>query len=178
MRMTGSRWCIEPFRLDDCDELGRVHVQVWREAYADHMPADYLAGLSGEDFAAGWRHRAEAAQPGTRTLVARGEDGRIAGFLSAGPSRDDDAPTPDELYALNVVATAHGTGLAQALLDEGLGDREATLWVVEGNLRARAFYTRNGFMPEGARSAHEVTGTPEVRMIRRGAGTRGPLPER
>jgi GNAT superfamily N-acetyltransferase len=175
--MPESRWRIEPLRLEDCAELGRAHVQVWRDAYADHMPADYLAGLSAEGFVEGWRRRAEAPEPGTRTLVARDQDGRVAGFVSVGPSRDEDAPALDELYALNVVATALGSGLAQALLEECLGDRDATLWVVAGNVRARAFYARNGFVIEGARSVHEATGTPEVRMIRSTAGTRFSLPE-
>jgi GNAT superfamily N-acetyltransferase len=174
--MPESPWRIRPLVIEDCDELARVHVQVWREAYAEHMPADYLAGLDPRAFAEGWRHRALAPDRGSRTLVARGTEGRVAGFIAVGPSRDEDAPTPDELYALNVVAAAYGTGLAQALLDEGLGDQDATLWVVEGNLRARSFYTRNGFVLEGARSAHEATGAPEVRMIRRAVDIRSRLP--
>lgn len=171
-------WSIRPLAFEDCDELAGVHVQVWREAYAEHMPAAYLAGLDAAAFADGWRHRARSPEPGACNLVARGADGRIAGFVSTGPSRDEDAPTPDGLYALNVVAAAYGIGLSQALLDEGLGDRAATLWVVERNLRARAFYARNGFVLEGARSAHEATGTLEVRMIRRAAGTGTRFPAR
>ena len=43
----------------------------------------------------------------------------------------------------------------------------ATLWVVEGNARARAFYARRGFVDEGGRDVHPATGTPEIRMVRR-----------
>ncbi len=38
-------WTIARPTLDDLDEMGRVHVQVWREAYAGLLPDAYLAGL-------------------------------------------------------------------------------------------------------------------------------------
>ncbi|PZE62480.1 GNAT family N-acetyltransferase [Curtobacterium sp. MCLR17_044] len=41
----------------------------------------------------------------------------------------------------------------QALLDTVLADRPASLWVAADNLRAHAFYRRNGFTPDGAESA-------------------------
>lgn len=166
--MTEQDWQLRPLALEDCDELGRVHMAVWRDAYAGLMPDDYLAGLSDERCADGWRTRAGRTEPGgERTLVVVDPDGRIAGFGSAGPSRDDDAPTAWELYAVNLAPHARGTGLADVLLDELLGARDASLWVVEGNARALAFYARRGFVDEGGRDAHPATGTPEIRMVRR-----------
>lgn len=165
--MTDGAWRISPLGVDDdADELGRVHTEVWREAYADIMPADYLAGLRPERSAAYWRARAADPAHAHRTLVARDADGLVVGFISTGPSRDDDAPTAWELYAINLLARVHGTGLADELLARGLGDRPATLWVVEANARALAFYRRHGFEPEGARTRH-AAGAPEIRMIRR-----------
>lgn len=167
-RMTEPDWQLRALEPEDCEELGRVHMAVWRDAYTGLMPADYLAGLSDERCADSWR--AIAARPAAaagRTLVVVGPDGRLAGFGSAGPSRDEDAPTEWELYAVNLAAPARGTGVADRLLDELLGARPATLWVVEGNARARAFYARRGFVDEGSRDVHPDTGTPEVRMIRR-----------
>lgn len=165
-----SGWTIQPLGPDDCDELGRVHMDVWRDAYAHVMPADYLAGLSSERSAARWRELAQRpAGAGQRTLVVRDDDHRIVGFASAGPSRDVDAPTFWELYAVNLAPAARGTGVADLLLDELVGGRDVTLWVVEANDRARAFYTRRGFVDEGGRSEHEATGTPEIRMVRRTA---------
>jgi ribosomal protein S18 acetylase RimI-like enzyme len=132
------------------------------------MPADYLAGLSDERCAATWRERAmpQEGRP-ERTLVVVDPQGRIAGFASAGPSRDADAPTEWELYAVNLAPRARGVGIADRLLDELVGDRDATLWVLEGNARARSFYTRRGFADEGGRSTHEPTGVSEIRMVRR-----------
>ncbi len=160
-------WRLGPLQAADCDELGRVHMAVWREAYAGIMPADYLAGLSDENCAARWRSIASTTTTEAGTLVVHDPTGRIAGFASAGPSRDDDAPTPWELYAVNLAARARGTGIADALFDRLVGPRDASLWVVEANARARAFYERRGFVDEGSRTVHEPTGTAEIRMVRR-----------
>lgn len=170
MTSTGPEpdWRIVPLDAEvDLDELGRVHVQVWREAYAGHMPDDYLAGLSVEERARLWRSAASDADTAARTLVAHDADGQIVGFISSGPSRDEDAPTEWELYAVNLLERVHGSGLADELMTRALGDRPATLWVLEDNARAQAFYRRHGFEPEGARTAHEATQAPEIRMIRR-----------
>ena len=96
-------WTVAPLAADDCDELGRVHMAVWRDAYAGLMPADYLARLSDERCADTWRvHAQRPADAPERTLVVRDSGGRITGFASAGPSRDDDVPTEWELYAVNL----------------------------------------------------------------------------
>ena len=131
--MTDRAWELRPLAAEDCDELGRVHLAVWRDAYAGLMPAEYLAGLSEERCAARWREivgRLVGAPQ--RTLVVIDPDGRLAGFGSAGPSRDDDAPTGWELYAVNLLAHARSTGVADRLVDDLLGERDATLWVLEG----------------------------------------------
>ena len=173
-RMTEDVWGLRPLAREDCDELGRVHMAIWRDAYADLMPADYLAGLSDERCADRWRERV-ALPPDApqRTLVVVDAGGRLAGFGSAGPSRDEDAPTEWELYAVNLASHARGTGVADRLVDRLLGDRDATLWVIEGNGRARAFYARRGFVDEGGRDVHPATGTPEIRMVRRAGGRTG-----
>lgn len=166
---------MRPLAAADAVELGHVHVAVWREAYAAHMPADYLAALDPQVFATGWSQRAQRIQHGPddggRTWVARDEDGRIVGFASAGPSLDEPSITAYQLYAINVLSRAHGTGVADALMRVAIGEggdaREATLWVVAGNARAIAFYRRWGFVDEGGRQVHEPTNTPETRLIRR-----------
>ena len=166
--MSESAWRLRPLALQDCDEVGRVHMAVWRDAYSGLMPADYLAGLSDEACAATWRERALRPRDSSgRTLVVVGPDGHVAGFASAGPSRDEHPPTEWELYAVNLSAQVRGTGVADRLLDALVGDRDATLWVLEGNARARAFSARHGFVDEGGRSVHEPTGAVELRMVRR-----------
>jgi ribosomal protein S18 acetylase RimI-like enzyme len=119
------------------------------------------------------RLRFEMDEPDGIVVVATGQDGEIVGFASAGPSRDEDAPTGWELYAINVLAAHHGTGIADQLINAVIAQRAATLWVVADNARAQGFYRRHGFGVEGAAKVHEGTGAPEVRMICDGPGAFG-----
>lgn len=157
-------WTIARPTLDDLDELGRVHVQVWREAYAGLLPADYLAGLDPTFGPTRWRERF-GTSPEVNWWLARDDDG-IVGMATSGPPRDADAPAEFELYAINVLRRAHGTGLADDLMEHTLGDRAAYLWVLEGNDRAMAFYRRHGFADEGGRKPEPDTGAVEIRMAR------------
>ena len=113
-----------------------------------------------------WRLRFEMDEPDGIVVVATGSDGEIVGFASAGPTRDEDPPTQWELYAINVLAEHHGTGVADRLITAVVAERPATLWVVMENTRAQAFYHRYGFGIEGATKAHEGTGASEIRMVR------------
>jgi ribosomal protein S18 acetylase RimI-like enzyme len=157
-------WTIERPTLDDLDEMGRVHVQVWREAYAGLLPAEYLAGLDPTFGPRRWRERFGSSTE-VSWWLARDEQG-IVGLSTSGPARDDDAPVPFELYAINVLARAHGTGLADDLMGHVVGDRAAYLWVLEGNERAMAFYRRHGFADDGGRKPEPETGVAEIRMAR------------
>jgi ribosomal protein S18 acetylase RimI-like enzyme len=157
-------WTIERPSLDDLEEMGRVHVQVWREAYAGLMPADYLAALDPASGPARWRERFGSSSQ-VSWWLARDAEG-IVGMTTSGAPRDDDAPAPLELYAINVLGRAHGTGLADDLMAHAVGDRPAYLWVLDGNARAAAFYRRHGFVDEGGRKAEPDTGVLEIRMVR------------
>jgi ribosomal protein S18 acetylase RimI-like enzyme len=163
---SGSSWQIATLVLEDCDELGATHIEIWRHAYADHMPTEYLAGLDPALWAGNWRKRAAVPEVAARTLVARDAEGHIVGFASAGPTRDEYPVTEWEIYAINLLPRVQGTGLADELMDRVVGPRPATLWVLEGNRRAQAFYRRHGFVPEGAHAIYDSTGTPEIRMVR------------
>jgi len=157
-------WTIARPNLEDLDEMGRVHVQVWQEAYAGLMPADYLAALDPTAAPRRWRDRF-GSTPGVSWWIARDEAG-IVGMITSGPPRDDDAPVPLELYAINVLRRAHGTGVADGLMSQAVADRPAYLWVLDGNARAIAFYRRHGFSDEGGRKPEPDTDLVEIRMAR------------
>lgn len=157
-------WTIARPTEDDLDEMGRVHVRIWQEAYAGLLPDDYLAGLDPTFGPARWRERF-GSSPEVGWWLARDDDG-IAGMVTSGPARDPDPPVGLELYAINVLRRAHGTGLADDLMSHAIGDRPAYLWVLEGNDRAIAFYRRHGFSDEGGRKPEPDTGAVELRMAR------------
>ena len=93
-----------------------------------------------------------------------------SGSRRAGASRDEDAacPVSGELYAIYVLAAHYGSGAGQALLDAAIGRAAASLWVLEDNPRARAFYERNGFRADGTVKDDDRWGEPvrEVRLVR------------
>ena len=158
-------WTIAPMRLEDADEAGAVHTKVWQEAYAGLMPDDYLAALDPAQAADRRRDRLAAPRPGVAEWVARDDLG-IVGMAASGPPRDEDPPVDFELYAINVLRRAHGTGLADDLMAHAVGDHAAYLWVLDGNERAIRFYERQGFRRDGTRDEHDEG--LHVRMVRAG----------
>jgi ribosomal protein S18 acetylase RimI-like enzyme len=126
-----------------------------------------LTANRGREISGRWSLRFELDEPDGIVVVSTGSDGEIVGLASAGPTRDEDAPTRWELYVINVLAAQQGTGVADQLIDAVVGRRPTTLWVVGDNARAQAFYRRHGFSVEGGTRFHESTGAPEIRMISR-----------
>ncbi len=160
-------FAVRPITLDDVPEVAVLHVQIWREAYAGLMPDAYLADLDAEAFAASRRDRLAAGIPvGGVDLVALDPAGQIVGFGVAGPGRDEDRPGDWELFAINALRRARGTGLADLMIAKLVGERPAYLWVLPENARARAFYARHGFGPDGVSKPFPPTGQTEIRLVR------------
>ena len=90
----------------------------------------------------------------------------LVGFSVVGPNRDPDAPAAQELFAIYTRAAWWGTGLGQRLWDAVRPGESCSLWVLEDNARARGFYARNGFVPDGARELYTDLGAWEIRMVR------------
>jgi GNAT superfamily N-acetyltransferase len=166
-RARSAGYVVRDARPADAAEIGRVHVQVWREAYAGLMPADYLAALDPQASAARWAEMLAQPADGVRRLVGVASSGEVVAIAAAGPSRDDDAPTPWELWAINVLAAHHGSGIADLLMGQLVGVGPASLWVLRGNERATRFYARHGFQSDGAVKLHEETAMAEDRWVRR-----------
>lgn len=152
----------------DVEALARVHVQAWREAYADQLPEDFF-GEKALEFRRGlWRRIIADAAPESPVVVAIRE-GEVVGFASAGPPASPEQPPPAdrELFMIYLLAAHHGCGAAQAMLDAVLGDAAAFLWVAAINPRAQAFYRRNGFDFDGVEKVDDRVPTfVERRMVR------------
>ena len=156
---------VRPPRPEDAEAIAEVQVLAWRESYAHVMPAEFLAALDVGERAQRWREGIAAPQGDHSRLVATA-DGEVVGVAHAGPSRDEPADPPRELYAMYLAAAHHGSGVAQRLITAALGDSPASLWVLADNPRAQAFYSRNGFVADGRTSTHGPTGAAEIRMVR------------
>lgn len=140
---------------DDAEALARVHVESWRSTYPGLVPDDYLAGLSVEGRADAWR-RLIAAAGADRGVLVLEDDGDVIGFCHYGPSRDDDGDDTGEVTSIYLKAERWRHGGGTQLLDAAVsamtaaGYANATLWVLEGNDRARAFYEARGWVRHGA----------------------------
>ena len=114
------------------------------------------------------------------------EGASIVGYASFGPETDVlSAPWPHplttegkdgkvaELYALYVRPAWWSTGTGRALMERvlartsGAGYRSIMLWVLRDNRRARRFYERAGFAPDGMTNVlGGLGGVTEVRYRR------------
>lgn len=130
------------------------------------LPEDHWESDTLERRTETWRRWLDG---GAEVTVAE-VSGRLVGIAISGPGRHvgDHRPVRDrELYSLYVLAAHHGTGIGQTLLDTVLAPgAPAQLWVAEANPRARRFYERNGFLPDGARFLDEDLDLAEVRHVR------------
>jgi GNAT superfamily N-acetyltransferase len=155
---------IRPATPDEAEAVARVHVETWQAAYTHVFSDEALAGLSVADRAEMHRRRPP--------LVAE-VDGKIVGFVSVGPSRDEGAE--GELYAIYVDPGHWGTGVGRALVVAGeermreLGYKDALLWVLEDNPRARRFYETAGWTTDGTTRPIAFLGVevPEIRYMKR-----------
>jgi ribosomal protein S18 acetylase RimI-like enzyme len=141
-----DRIAIRAAQPDDAAGIARLDVETWQAAYAGILATPYLAGLSAERRAQGWRNMI-GREPGNVRIAVDG-DGTILGFGSCGRCRGD----PDfagEVFTLYVAPDRQNQGIGRALLlalfarlvESGHGS--AIIWVLREN-PARFFYRRLG----------------------------------
>ncbi|MFJ8858913.1 GNAT family N-acetyltransferase [Streptomyces sp. NPDC102451] len=165
---------IRAMTLDDCATVAEIRVRGWQRAYAGMIPQAYLDAMdTGRD--AERRRAYLTAEGGPANLVAVAPDSTVTGWACYGPCRDGNArPESAELYALYAHPGHLGTGTGRALLAEVTTRARAdgfagmSLWVLKENTRARRFYERAGFRPDGAEETFEAGGAmiPELRYVR------------
>jgi ribosomal protein S18 acetylase RimI-like enzyme len=144
-------------RPTDARAIAQVHVRTWQHAYRDLLPAEFLAGLSVDARESFWRSELDVI-PADRAPWLAESNGEVVGFASVGLSRDPDSiGTTGELYCIYVLPECWDKGVGAELLSHaerdlsGHGYREATLWVLADNERARRFYEQAGWHRDGER---------------------------
>ncbi len=154
----------------DAAQVAAVQREGWFAAYEGIIPGEIIDRVTAPDDGARVR-QSFRIRPWQRMIVAiaDGEDAGIVGYASFGPETDVlSAPWPHplstdgedgrvaELYALYVRPAWWSTGTGRALMERvlarsaGAGYSSITLWVLRDNRRARRFYERAGFAPDGA----------------------------
>lgn len=147
--------------------VGALHFRSRGAAYAHILSAEALASPGAAALAEWWSERWKWEQETHRLMVAEDFE-RIVGFSYVGPSETAGAA---ELYAIHVDPALVGAGVGRLLMESALtqlaelGGERAVLWVLEANDRARRFYHRGGWSPDGETRVEPIGGEP-VRQLR------------
>lgn len=151
---------------DDAGDIVRINVHGWRKAYAGIVPDDVLATLDVAARVERYRHRMGRSSQFESLLVL--DAGATVGYTSIGPYRIGQhegvlSRRVGEVVAIYVDPLRWGTGAGRALMGAALdrlaerGFAEVRLWVLADNARARRFYERAGFAPDGTRGSYPVS---------------------
>ncbi|ROP44630.1 GNAT family N-acetyltransferase [Pseudokineococcus lusitanus] len=160
---------LRPAVPDDAPALAAVHVAGWRAGYRGLVRDDYLDALDPSAREARWRTTAS----GPDGVLVVEEDGALVALCAFGPCRDDDLPDEaGEVRSLYVLPEHWGTGVGGRLLAAATAellavgaDEPPVLWALTGNTRARRFYERRGWHPDGTTRVverAELDGVPAV----------------
>ncbi|HEV7195107.1 MAG TPA: GNAT family N-acetyltransferase [Pedococcus sp.] len=144
-------------RVSDAPAVGIVQSVVWREAYAEVVPAEAVESFEPQAFGNAWRRSLGDPPPGVHRLLVACAGDQVVGFAAIGPSQDPDtSPETGELTALGVHPNArragHGSRLLNAAVDtlRGAGATAMSIWVLATDEGTRAFLTRSGLAPDSA----------------------------
>jgi ribosomal protein S18 acetylase RimI-like enzyme len=160
---------IRAARPADARPIAAVHVATWRAAYAGLLPDEVLAGLDTGEWAQRWNRNLAASAEGRFVLVFE-QDGRVGGFVSGGPSRDQFPG--GEVYAIYVDPARQGRGAGSRLLTAAARHlaeahfTDASLWVLAGNHPARRFYESQGWRSDGTEQPWAQPGGDAVMEVR------------
>jgi len=136
----------------DTADIARIHVDMWRVAYAELLETDFLRQLSYRRSRLQWDLMLE--RHSGVLLVAESSDDGIVGFAAGGAERSRSFEVDGELTALYVLASHHGRGIGTALVRRMAfqlaenGRSGLVVWVLSDN-PARGFYERLGGQPGG-----------------------------
>lgn len=140
-----------------------MHVRAWQAAYRGQVPDAYLDQMDEEQAGRRWTETltrglgaGEAiGRDGTCTTLLLEDGDLVVGIASVGRARGEYPVGTGELWMINLVPEAWGSGLGRQLLAASVdelrwqGFSEAVLWVLDTNRRARRFYQRQGWVPDG-----------------------------
>jgi len=139
---------------EDVGVLAALHRSTVLYAYAGIFPPDAPAPEL-ESLIEDWAARIGPGCPVTQACFVAEAHDAIVGVVVAGP--DPRAAAGGFLSRLHVDPSRWGTGIGRLLHQHAIAHlrakefRRATLWVLEGNVRARRFYEQLGWIPNGRR---------------------------
>ena len=124
----------------DSATIADIWLSGWRDGHLGNVPDELLRARTPESFT----ERASERVHFTRVAVV---NGHVVGFVTV---------VADEVEQVYVAEAARGAGVANILIADAerriadAGYESAWLAVVSGNVRARRFYERNGWVDSGS----------------------------
>ncbi|MEM8730208.1 MAG: GNAT family N-acetyltransferase [Pseudomonadota bacterium] len=141
-------------RRDEAAALANLHVEVWRETYADLAPAEAYRALDVTKRLPYWETALASADPLTGALVAT-DGASHAAVLSYGHPTEPQMTGAVEIKHCYVHRQFRGHGLGRRMLEVAFahlrsnGATQAALAVVQENDAARRFYKSMGGQETG-----------------------------
>lgn len=149
---------------DDRNAVSRVYEESWKHAYRGIISDSYLDSIP----AGRWASNLD--RQGMRSMVLTVE-GEIVGTSGFCPARAEDMRGWGEIVSIYFLPEYMGRGyggqLMRAVIGElsKMGFENIYLWVLEKNHRARRFYEKLGFRPDGGTVETEI-GADKLREVR------------
>jgi ribosomal protein S18 acetylase RimI-like enzyme len=150
--------------IEDAAAIAAVDIATHRAAYAHIFGQDDPSRGSFEPVLLRWqaglrRAAGEALLPEIVLVAVDGDE--LVGYSSVGFSRDEDGKGIGEVFTMYVTPERWRQGIGHQLMEAavawltGHNFEEASLWVLEENATARAFYQKQGWQADGARAVLE-----------------------
>ena len=152
-------------KVEDAAGIATVEVRAQQIAYRHFLPASHLDNMSVSDRTQVWSGFIQSDDP-TQVFVAA-HDERVIGWMRIGKYSH---PEMGYIFDLFVLPDYWGKGIGEGLMYEAHqvfkdnGHKAALLYVFEDNMRARRFYDRLGWSPDGRVYDKEICGVP-VRFL-------------
>lgn len=165
---------IRPAVATDLDQVVAVNLESWRHVSAGHVPQERIDAFTPKECSARWRRRFGKLGTHPEQLLVAEQDGSVIGFSYFGPASDDDKAGQGcgQIFLIYLKPDCIGYGVGNELIKQTLsalvsaGYNQVALWVLVSNERARAFYSRHEFIPDGATDLDTSTGTARMRYGR------------
>ena len=156
--------------IDDAYKIAEILANSWLVAYKDIIPPKDLHKHGGIERRYQIIKTALANPEGEFYIVF--DDNIPCGHFMFGPSRDEDLPNFCEIVAFYAVKEFWDKGVGRAMMTFALYSIQSQkynnvlLWVFKDNERAKKFYEKFGFIPDGTEKAGPFSnGAAEVRYI-------------
>ncbi len=158
--------------VDDVKDISRIYALSWKAAYVGMVPQDFLNAIDDDRWVQKFK---KDIGDGTLSALMIFDGETPAGCAAFDAARDEKMQGWGEIVSIYLHPDYFGKGFGEALLGETVaalreqGYESVYLWVLRDNSRARRFYEKHGFAPNGDESTLEIMGKElvDVRYVSR-----------